>query len=280
MAIKIDIHNHSRHGSFDGLRSYDEIATECRAKGLDVVVITEHDTLTDTTVLAEVSARYGLLLLPGIEVSFDKWGHFLVLGGDEVLHTHCRRRCSKKQIVEHLDRLREKIVAWPEEYIRFEDFGRFAADLRAMFKGKHQNPADFARAARACGGYVSWAHPFVGSCLAKAFDCQVADDGAFDLPRFLSYLAETEPEILEVAMAVDAFEGLNGRYPRRHSDLACAFARLLDKPTTAGSDAHGEGEFGVAFMVVNANRTEVVDVASLVQVLKNRERSLEKREFS
>lgn len=36
MCVKVDLHTHSRHGSFDGRRSYDEIAAECKEKDIDV----------------------------------------------------------------------------------------------------------------------------------------------------------------------------------------------------------------------------------------------------
>lgn len=67
--VRVDFHTHSIHGSSDAKRTFDEIAEESKTKGINVVVITEHDNITDEHILSEISKKYGILFIPGIELS-------------------------------------------------------------------------------------------------------------------------------------------------------------------------------------------------------------------
>ncbi|HEX3714128.1 MAG TPA: CehA/McbA family metallohydrolase [Trebonia sp.] len=72
-----DLHAHTVHS--DGVLSVAELAVYAAERGLDFVAVTDHNTVSHHASLAQLSARYGVTLLPGQEVTTD-WGHAGVLG--------------------------------------------------------------------------------------------------------------------------------------------------------------------------------------------------------
>ena len=79
MHLKIDLHVHSAYS--DGLGDIHDILKTARLKGLDGLVITDHDTLKG---YYEAKASYSdLYILPGYEVETDA-GHVLILGLEQL----------------------------------------------------------------------------------------------------------------------------------------------------------------------------------------------------
>lgn len=76
--LRIDPHVHS-NGSYDGHEPVDLILEHAAEIGLDGVVITDHDTMAESRYAAEIAAEYGLVGIPGVEVSTGN-GHLLALG--------------------------------------------------------------------------------------------------------------------------------------------------------------------------------------------------------
>jgi MYXO-CTERM domain-containing protein len=75
-----DFHVHSRE-SGDATPSLEEVATRAEEAGLDFVMLSEHNTISQLELYAETQARHpNLLLVPGIEVTTYE-GHFMSLGG-------------------------------------------------------------------------------------------------------------------------------------------------------------------------------------------------------
>jgi hypothetical protein len=72
-----DLHAHTVHS--DGVMSVAELAAHAVERGLDFVAVTDHNTVSHHASLAPVSARYGVTLLPGQEVTTEL-GHAGVLG--------------------------------------------------------------------------------------------------------------------------------------------------------------------------------------------------------
>jgi hypothetical protein len=72
-----DLHAHTVHS--DGALSVAELACYAAAQGLDFVAVTDHNTVSHHASLALASARYGVTLLPGQEVTTAS-GHAGVLG--------------------------------------------------------------------------------------------------------------------------------------------------------------------------------------------------------
>lgn len=77
-----DFHVHSRE-SGDAHPSLDEIATFAEMQGLDFVMISDHNTVSQLELYADVQARHpALLFIPGTEVTTYQ-GHAMSMGGTE-----------------------------------------------------------------------------------------------------------------------------------------------------------------------------------------------------
>jgi hypothetical protein len=72
-----DLHAHTLHS--DGVMSVAELAAHAVERGLDFVAVTDHNTVSHHGLLGPASARYGVTLLPGQEVTTEL-GHAGVLG--------------------------------------------------------------------------------------------------------------------------------------------------------------------------------------------------------
>lgn len=79
--LSLDLHTHSE-ASFDGRDSVDLILQQAKAVGLDAIAITDHDEIWASREAAERAAEYGLIAIPGMEVS-SAAGHVLSLGIEE-----------------------------------------------------------------------------------------------------------------------------------------------------------------------------------------------------
>lgn len=67
-----DLHAHTVHS--DGRLTIDELASLARSRGLDFLAVTDHNTTSHHPALVPASARLGIVLVPGQEVTTDE-GH-------------------------------------------------------------------------------------------------------------------------------------------------------------------------------------------------------------
>jgi len=81
VALDIDPHVHSE-GSYDGHEPVELVLEHASDIGLNGVVITDHDEIEESRRAAELAPEYGLLGIPGVEVS-TAVGHVLALGVEE-----------------------------------------------------------------------------------------------------------------------------------------------------------------------------------------------------
>jgi hypothetical protein len=72
-----DLHTHTVHS--DGKLTVPELAALAARRGLDFLAVTDHNTVSHHAELAAASRRYGVILLPGQEVTTDG-GHAGALG--------------------------------------------------------------------------------------------------------------------------------------------------------------------------------------------------------
>ena len=77
----IDFHVHSDE-SYDGREPIELILEHAADIGLDGVVITDHDEITESRRAAALAPAYGLIGIPGVEVS-TRHGHLLAIGVEE-----------------------------------------------------------------------------------------------------------------------------------------------------------------------------------------------------
>ncbi len=79
--FKVDMHVHSE-GSFDGKEPVELILEQASDIGLDAIVVTDHDEIDESLEAAEKASEYGLIGIPGVEVS-TMHGHLLAIGVEE-----------------------------------------------------------------------------------------------------------------------------------------------------------------------------------------------------
>ncbi|MEO0313513.1 MAG: hypothetical protein RL140_743 [Actinomycetota bacterium] len=65
--MKIDLHCHSTHS--DGKETLSEIFQYASEAGLDVLAITDHDTVAGWAEASELAAQHGITFVPGIEIT-------------------------------------------------------------------------------------------------------------------------------------------------------------------------------------------------------------------
>lgn len=75
----IDLHTHTRPASDDSSMSLAELVIGAKEAGLDGICVTDHDRFLDAKVAEKMTAEYGLLVVPGCEVTTEE-GHLLVFG--------------------------------------------------------------------------------------------------------------------------------------------------------------------------------------------------------
>jgi predicted metal-dependent phosphoesterase TrpH len=80
--LRIDPHVHSE-GSYDGHDPVELLLEQAAEIGLDGIVVTDHDVLHESLRAAELAPEYGLIGIPGVEVS-TAVGHLLAIGVQEM----------------------------------------------------------------------------------------------------------------------------------------------------------------------------------------------------
>ena len=87
--MKMELHCHTTysHGTkvfYDGVNTPEELVAGAKAKGLDAVVITDHNTLFGVNEAARYAKKYGVLVIKGEEIS-SRDGDITALGIEEVI---------------------------------------------------------------------------------------------------------------------------------------------------------------------------------------------------
>jgi predicted metal-dependent phosphoesterase TrpH len=82
LTVRIDPHVHSE-ASYDGTDPVELLLEQAAEIGLDAIVVTDHDVVHESVRAAELAPIYGLVGIPGVEVSTAD-GHLLALGVEEM----------------------------------------------------------------------------------------------------------------------------------------------------------------------------------------------------
>ncbi len=81
VTVRIDPHVHSE-ASYDGHEPVDLLLEYAREIDLDGIVVTDHDEIDESLRAAELAPEFGLVGVPGVEVS-TAHGHLLAIGVEE-----------------------------------------------------------------------------------------------------------------------------------------------------------------------------------------------------
>jgi predicted metal-dependent phosphoesterase TrpH len=81
--LSVEVHAHSSL-SYDGRAPVEDLLRQARAVGLDALAVTDHDEIDASLRAAEIADDYGLVGIPGMEVTSEA-GHVLGLGIHELI---------------------------------------------------------------------------------------------------------------------------------------------------------------------------------------------------
>ncbi len=98
MSSKYDLHTHST--ASDGTLAPRELITQGAKAGIEIISLTDHDTLSGIDEASKEALKIGLKLIPGVEISVSWSGitiHILGLGVDH----------KNKRLIERLDQIKE-----------------------------------------------------------------------------------------------------------------------------------------------------------------------------
>ena len=244
---RVDLHVHST--ASDGRLAPPEVMTAAKERGLQVVALTDHDTVAGLAEAARTAGELDLEFVPGIELStYDESGSTHLLGyfvdenAPEFINyratVHGARARRAAEIVEKLNRVGIGIAmeevesqagpngliarphiaralsegGWVKSYR--EAFDRFiAAGQPAYVPTRHATPQDGIRRIHAAGGVAVLAHP----------------GNSHDAERIRGLKDE----------GLDGLEVLHPDHQPRDVDQLRQLAEELDLLETGGSDWHG-----------------------------------------
>lgn len=247
-----DLHTHST--ASDGQYTPAELVRLAKGQGVEVLALTDHDTLDGVEAAVEAGNAWGLRVLRGVELGAAGYENFHILGygvvpGSLELETLCEKyKASRNERNgQILDFLREKhceltlgdvkeiaggdIIGRPHfaqamvrrGYVRSnrEAFDRFldSAEYHRKVKSFKAPAAECLSAIRSAGGRSSFAHPY-----------QVGLEGE-ELEALVRKLKD---------LGLDAIECY---YPRHTPEQTAFYLRLAEQyglHVTGGSDFHGE----------------------------------------
>ncbi len=81
--LSVELHSHSEL-SYDGRDPIELLLEQAEAVGLDALAVTDHDEIDASLEAAAIADEYGLVGIPGMEVS-SAAGHILALGVEELI---------------------------------------------------------------------------------------------------------------------------------------------------------------------------------------------------
>ncbi len=96
--IVVDMHVHTMFS--DGVHSVREVLMYAKAKGLNGIAITDHNTVAGALRSLGEAKRLGLLVIPGVEVNCRE-GHILLYGVREELPQRLRHRPTVSEVVDY-----------------------------------------------------------------------------------------------------------------------------------------------------------------------------------
>ena len=249
-----DLHMHTT--ASDGQYDPAQVAGMARELGLEVIAITDHDTIDGVEEAVAAGARMGPRVLRGIELSGEEYPNLHILGlGFPAETPKLRRMCEElrqrreRRKYRIRDFLRDRGLEVPLDEVekaaaggiigrphfarvmldrglvstREEAFGRYLdiPEFHALEKGTKPTARECVEIIKASGGMASLAHPYqVG----------LGDEG---LEELVSRLKD---------WGLDAIECCYTKHTPERTEFYLSLARRFGLRVTGGSDFLGDGE--------------------------------------
>jgi len=246
----IDLHSHTLHS--DGDRSPAQLFAEAKAAGVEVLAVTDHDTVFGLEECRVASEAVGVRFVTGIELSCELHGREVhVLGHFIDPRAPALEQMASGMLAERRERM-EKMIALAQQ-MGFS--GVTMERVIAASGGENLGRPHLARALVDCGHAQS---------INDAFDRFLGTNGPLWVDRRRLPTAEAIRLVHEAggtasiahpgangvsrqelkALAAEALDGVEAWHPEHPPNQAEAFVRWADElglVVTAGSDYHGPG---------------------------------------
>ncbi len=72
MKRKVDLHSHTNYS--DGFHSPEELVHKAKDAGIDILSITDHDSVNAIEEATKIGEKLGVEIIPGVEISSDLRG--------------------------------------------------------------------------------------------------------------------------------------------------------------------------------------------------------------
>lgn len=250
--MRADLHIHTFYS--DGTMSPEEVAKIAKAKGLEVIAITDHNKIGAWEDLRSAAAQEGLIPIKGCEINCKYKGkvlHLLAYGFENTPELMALIHKSDDEMQLMSDHLVEKLAKdYPQ--VSMADYEKYEYDVRqGGWKGLHYM-LDRGVTKKLFDGFrlykeydcdfTSYDFPDI-KVLCKAIH---AADGVSSLAHPGEYykdLGETELKAVLEDLRLQGIDGIECYYPT-HTELmtrTCeAFCDQYQLMKTVGSDEHGE----------------------------------------
>ena len=246
----IDLHSHTLHS--DGDRSPAQLFAEAKTAGVEVLAVTDHDTVFGLEECRVASEAVGVRFVTGIELSCEFHGREVhVLGHFIDPRAPALEQMASGMLAERRERM-EKMIALAQQ-MGFS--GVTMERVVAASGGENLGRPHLARALVDCGHAQS---------INDAFDRFLGTNGPLWVDRRRLPTAEAIRLVHEAggtasiahpgangvsrqelkALAAEALDGVEAWHPEHPPNQAEAFVRWADElglVVTAGSDYHGPG---------------------------------------
>lgn len=253
---RIDLHAHS--SCSDGTTDVAELFAQARAAGLDVLALTDHDTVEGWPALPAAVAASGVAAVPGIEVSSEHERcsvHILALLVDPSEQTELAAEMAGAR-ASRVERARRMVELISEDHpLTWEDVTAQVAGEATVIGRPHiadalveagvvaDRSAAFTEVLRPSGPYYV---PYYAPSPLAAIRAIRAAGGVSVLahPGSVTRDEDLPVALLEqlVAAGLDGLEVHHREHDEAETERLGAFARHHDLLITGGSDFHGTGK--------------------------------------
>lgn len=272
MSGKVDLHMHTNYS--DGQHTPEELISKVKDAGIDVVSITDHDTVDGIYEAAEAGKKYGVEVIPGLEISSDirdREVHILAYFFDP----------ANKELEEYLKFFRAERIKRAVRIIeKLNALGLSLTldDVMAIAKNSAVGRPHIAKALVATGNVSNYFEAFskyIGNgCPAYERKVHVSPRSAFKIisdAGGLSFIAHPGPlpDVIMIELIEAGLDGIEVVHPSHLPHQVNHYRGIVNEYfllESGGSDFHGGerndygnlGKYSISYSKVEAMRKQII----------------------
>ncbi len=245
MHKKVDLHTHTNYS--DGFFSPAELLTNAKSNGIDIISITDHDSVNGIREAIEVGKKLGIEVIAGLEISSDirdKEVHILAYFVD----------IDNKELEHYLNFFREERVKRAHRIIQKLNAMGMNLSIDDVFEKAKNSAMGRPHIAQAMlekglvGNYYEAFNKYIGNgCPAFEKKVHVSPQSAFKIINDaggLSFIAHpgNMPEIIIKELIEDGVDGIEVIHPSHTPQMVQYYRGIVNQYyllESGGSDFHG-----------------------------------------